>query len=136
VEGVVVVEDDDAVEGVVLGDVGGGYRVLAFDAAEDVGWGSFLRAAERVPGGGLYLALEVEAHAGVERAGGAQAVEEGASERDAVSDLHDALLPHGVHRAEGTLDPGVHCLRRLEAAGRGGDVEDALCQGPVLGGEG
>src|SRR3712207_2091684 len=52
VEGVVVVEDDDAVEGVVLGDVRGGYRVLAFYAAEDVGGGCFLRAGGRVPRGG------------------------------------------------------------------------------------
>ena len=128
VEGVVVVEDDDAVEAVVLGDVRGRGRVVAFHAAEDVGRRAFLRVAERVALGGGYLAVEVEADPGVERAGGAQFVEERAFQGDAVRDLHDALGGDVVHRAEGLLDPGVHSLGRVEASRRRGDVEDAVCE--------
>src|SRR5918999_5630984 len=61
VEGVVVVEDDDAVEAVVLGDVRGRGRVLAFHAAEDIRRGAFLWVAEWVSLRRRYLAVEVEA---------------------------------------------------------------------------
>jgi hypothetical protein len=131
----VVVEDDDAVEPVVLGDVGGRGGVLAPDAAEDVGRGPLFGSAERVALGGGYLLVEVEANAGVERAGGAQTVEEGALQGDPVGDLDDALLGDGVDGAEGLLDPGPHPLRRDEAAGRGGGGEDASGEVAVLGGE-
>jgi hypothetical protein len=67
VEGVVIVEDDDAVEAVVFGDVRGGHRVLTPHPPEDVGGRALLRAAERVPDRGFYLALEVHAHAGIQR---------------------------------------------------------------------
>jgi hypothetical protein len=110
VERVVVVEDDDAVEAVVLGNVRGRGRVLAFDAAEDVGRRAVFRMAERVAFCCGYLAVEVQADARVERAGGAQFVEERAFQGDAVRDLHDALGGDAVHGAEGLLDPGVHRL--------------------------
>src|SRR5215216_2302152 len=56
VERVVVVEDDDAVEAVVLGDVRGGDRVLAPHPPEDVRGGAVLGVAERIADRGLYLA--------------------------------------------------------------------------------
>src|SRR5215212_9660122 len=135
VEGVVVVEDDDTVEAVVLGDVRGRGRVLAFHAAEDVRRGAVLRVAERVAFGRGYLAVEVEADAGIEWAGGAQPVEERAFQGDAVGDLHDALSGDVVYRAEGLLDPGVHGLRRVETSRRRRDVEDVVCEGAVFLGE-
>src|ERR671920_2480204 len=48
VEGVVVVEDHDAVEAVVLGYVGGGGGVFALHPAEHVGGGAVLGVAKRV----------------------------------------------------------------------------------------
>src|SRR5215210_1072750 len=119
---VMVVEDDDAVEAVVLGDVRGGGRVFALDAAEHVGRGAVVRVAEGVAFGGGDLAFEVEADAGVEGARGAQLVEEGALQGDAVRDLHYTLGGYAVDRAEGLLDPGVHGLRWIEASRRRGDV--------------
>jgi hypothetical protein len=65
-EGVVVVEDDNAVEAIVLGDVRGGSRMLAFDTAEDVGWRAFLRVAEWVSFRRCYLTVEVQVDARVE----------------------------------------------------------------------
>src|SRR5215212_2129062 len=72
VEGVVVVEDDNAVEAVVLGDVRGRGRVLAFHAAEDIRRRAVPRVTERVAFGSRYLAVEVEADAGVKGAGSAK----------------------------------------------------------------
>src|SRR5215212_2508360 len=135
VQGVVVVEDDDAVEAVVLGDVRGRGRVLAFHAAEDVRGGALLGVAKWVPLGSRYLAVEVEADTGVERAGSAKLVEERAFEGDAVRDLYDALGSDLVNRAEGLLDPGAHGLRGVEAPRRRGDVENAVGEGAVLRGE-
>src|SRR5919107_689543 len=132
VEGVVVVEDDDAVEAIVLGDVRGRGRMLALHAAEHVRRGAAFRVAERIAFRRGYLAVEVQADAGVERTGGAQPIEERAFERDTVRYLHDALGGDVVHRAEGFLDPGVHRLRRMEASRRRGDVEDALREGAIL----
>ncbi len=53
-----VVEDDEAVEAVVLGDVRGRYRVGAPDAAEDVLGCHLLGCAERVPTGLLDLTAQ------------------------------------------------------------------------------
>src|ERR671920_1943036 len=89
----------------------------------------------RVTLGGGDVAVQVEAHAGVEWTGGAQLVEEGALQGDAVRYLHDALGGDAVYGAEGLLDPGVHRLRRVEASSRRGDVEDALGEDAILGGE-
>src|SRR5829696_5645063 len=135
VEGIVVVEDDDAVEAVVLGDVRGRGRVLALHAAEDVRGGALLGVAKWVPLGSRYLAVELEADTGVERAGSAKLVEERAFEGDAVRDLYDALGSDLVNRAEGLLDPGAHGLRGVEAPRRRGDVENAVGEGAVLRGE-
>ena len=55
-----VVEDDDAVEAIVLGHIRGGSRGLAFDTAEDVGWRAFLWVAEWVAFRRCYLAVEVQ----------------------------------------------------------------------------
>ena len=104
-------------------------------AAEDVGRGAFLRVAKRVSLRRRYLAVEVQADARVEWAGGAKLVEERAFQGDAVRYLHDALGGDVVHGAEGLLDPGVHRLRRVEASSRRGDVEDALREGAVFRGE-
>ena len=71
-----VVEDRDAVEAVVLGDVRGGGRMFAPNAAEDVGGGAGFGVAERVAAGRLYLALQVEVHAGVQGTGCPEFVEE------------------------------------------------------------
>src|SRR5215208_7089780 len=70
VEGVVVLEDDHAVEAVVLGYVRGRDRVFALDATEDVGRCAFLRVAEWVAFRRCYLPAEVKADARVEWAGG------------------------------------------------------------------
>ncbi len=131
-----VVEDDYAVEAVVLGYVRGRGRVLALYAAEDVGRRAFLWVTERVSLGRCYLAVEVEADACVEWAGGPQPVEERAFQGDTVRDLHDALGGDVVHRGEGLLDPGLHRLRRVEASCRRGHVEDAVCEDAILRGEG
>src|SRR5215210_3732934 len=107
--------------------------MLAFDTAEDVGRRAFLWVAEWVAFRRCYLAVEVQVDARVEWAGGTQLVEERAFQGNAVRDLHDALGGDVVHRAEGLLDPGVHRLRRDEAARRRGDVEDAVCEDAILG---
>ena len=126
-----VVEDDHAVEAVVLGDVRGRGRVLALYAAEDVGRGAVLRVAEWVAFGCGDLAFEVEADTGVQRARGTKLVEEGAFQGDAVRHLHYALGGDAACGAEGLLDPGAHGLRRVEASRRRGDVEDALREGAI-----
>src|SRR5215203_714163 len=54
-----VVEDDEAVETVVLGDVRSRGRVLTLHTAEDVGRRAFLWVAEWVSLGRRYLAVEV-----------------------------------------------------------------------------
>src|SRR5918994_789495 len=58
-EGIVVVEDNEAMEAIVLGDVRGRSRMETPDAAEDVRWCPLLRRAERVPLGALDLTLQV-----------------------------------------------------------------------------
>src|SRR5919112_100072 len=105
-----VVKDDHTVEAVVLRNVRGRGRVLALDAAEHVSWRAVFRVAERVTLRRGYLTVEVEAHACVERAGGAKPVEEGAIQGDAVGDLHYVLGSYAIDGAEGLFDPGVHRL--------------------------
>src|SRR5215210_3066993 len=130
-----VVEDHDAVEAVVLGDVRGGGRMFAPDAAEDVGGGTGFGAAERVAAGRLYLALQIEVHAGVQGTGGAEFVKERAFEGDTVRHLDDALLPDGIDGAEGRLDPGSHLPRRVQPPRRGARVQNAFGDRAVFGGQ-
>jgi hypothetical protein len=128
----VVVEDHDAVEAVILGDVRGGGRMFAPDAAEDVGGGAGFGVAERVAVGRLYVALQVEVHAGVQGTGGPELDKEGAFEGDTVRHLDDALFSDGIDGAEGCLDPGLHLLRRVQAPRRGARVEDAFGDGAIF----
>src|SRR3954468_19376735 len=113
-----LVEDDDTVKAIVLGDVRGGNGVFAPDTPEGVCRCPFIRSAERVFDGLLYLALQVYAHPGVRGARGPQLVKEGTLQGNAVRHLDHPLLPHGVYGAEGTLDPVVHSFRRDQKTSR------------------
>src|SRR5919112_499419 len=136
VEGVVIVEDDEAMETIVLGDVRGSSRMGTPDAAEDVRWCSLFRCAERVPLGALDLTLQVgHGLLVIKGARGAQLVKEGAFKGHTVGDPYYPLLLYGADRAEGLLHPADHLLRHHEAAGGGDHLEEAIGEFLIFGGQ-
>src|SRR5215208_846253 len=112
VEGVVVIEDDEAMEAIVLGDVRGRSRMGTPDAAEDVRWCPLLRRAERVPLGALDLTLQVRRGLrGIKGARGAQLVKEGAFEGHTVGDPYYPP-PRESLAAGAQAAPSASCRRR------------------------
>ena len=123
---VVLLEDDEGVEAVELGDVGAGDAVRALDAAEDVGGRLDERLRERVFAAGGELGLERGLVDERVRATGAQRVEEGAAAGDEVGDADDPLGEGRFDGAEVALDPGPHGIGRDDPAFDGVDAEDAV----------
>src|SRR5438094_8467811 len=123
-ERIMVVEDEDAVVGVVFGDIRCGDAVSTCHAAARVGARAGLGMTEGIAPRTLDRLADLVRTFDLGGSTGAQIVEERALEHHEIRHAHDPLRADRVERAELLGDPVVHFRRRVEPAYGGRDGED------------
>src|SRR6184192_1060913 len=130
---VMLVEHQNAVVAVVLGDVRSGEPMFPTDATERVGRRSGLRMAEGIVPGPLDRLAELVGALHFDRTASAEIVEECALQHHQVGDPNDLLRCHGVDGPELLGDPLAHLGRRIEPSHGRGHREDSLGRGAHIG---
>src|SRR2546426_9848755 len=125
-EWIVLVEDENPVIGVVLGDVRSRDPMIALDATERVRGRARLGMAEGIAARALDRLPHLVGAFDLAGAARAKVIEESALEQHAVRDPDDLLSRHRVHRTELLGDPVMHLRGRNEVAGGRRHGEDAL----------